>query len=258
MRAAIVVLSVLVLAAAWRYGGERIEPPQAAKPLEVVELTSDARQTLAGKPRTLARDGLRRRAEQLTLRVRNISCAGVATGSGWAIDEHTLITNRHVIAGAAVLQLNAWDGTSIDGDVAQAQVARLVDIGIAAIEQPLPAVAETGPRPKEGDAVTAVGYPLGGTLTLSRGRVLRYLDGSSLPGEIAYPGEVMQLSTQVKHGNSGGPLLDSKGRVVGVIYAGEPGSTYQDVMRVAYAIPLDEARELLRAGGTQAVLPCEQ
>jgi S1-C subfamily serine protease len=253
-----VVLAAGVIVAAWLRGADRVPPPPPVKPAAVVALSAAAQRATTGRPRALARDGMTRHAQRLTLRVRNISCAGVGTGSGWAIDEHTLITNRHVLAGAAILELNAWDGTSIDGDVGRAQVGRLVDIGIASISQPLPAVANTGPRPRPEDRVTAVGYPLGGRLTLSRGRVVRYLDGRTLSPEIAYAGEVMQLTTTVKHGNSGGPLLDRKGRVVGLIYAGEPGADYLDDMRVAYAIPLSEARKLLRAGGTQSVLPCAQ
>jgi hypothetical protein len=53
-------------------------------------------------------------------------------------------------------------------------------------------------------------------------------------------------------------VLDRRGRVVGIVYAGEPGRTLQDYMRITYAIPVASARRLLRAGGTQAVLPCEQ
>jgi S1-C subfamily serine protease len=194
----------------------------------------------------------------MTLRVRNISCAGVAIGSAWALDPHTLVTNRHVLAGAAVLEMDAWDGTTFEGDVAQAAEGRLVDIGIAAVPQRLPVVAKTGPPAGPGARVTAVGYPLGGELTLSPGRVVRYLDGRTLPPEIAFDGPVMQLSTRIKHGNSGGPVLDAHGRVVGIVYAGQPGATEEDYMRVAYAIPLASARTLLRTGGTQAVLPCEQ
>ena len=256
--ASLVLLAAGVLGSAWLYGADRVGPPPPFKPPPTASLTTAAQRVLSGRPRALARDSRTRRAEQQTLRVRNISCEGVATGSGWAIDAHTLITNRHVLAGAAVLELNAWDGTSISGDVARAQQARLVDIGIASISQRLPAVAKTGPRAKPGDAVTAVGYPLGGRLTLSRGRVVAYLDGRTLPPEIAYDGEVMQLTTKIKHGNSGGPLLDRRGRVIGIIFAGQPGSDYLDYMRVAYAIPLSEVRGLLQSGGTQAVLPCGQ
>lgn len=50
---------------------------------------------------TLSRDGYERRAERITVRVRNVSCEGVGGGSGFAIDRSTLITNRHVVAGAS-------------------------------------------------------------------------------------------------------------------------------------------------------------
>jgi S1-C subfamily serine protease len=215
-----------------------------------------ARGTLKSKPQRLAQDTLRRAAERLTLRVRNISCQGIATGSGFGIDDHTIITNRHVLAGASVLELNTWDGSSLDADVDESSTARLVDIGVTKVAAALPAVADLGGDPKPGQRVTAVGYPLGGELTLSPGRVIGYLDGARLPGEIAFGGKVMQVSSRIKHGNSGGPLLDSKGRVVGVIFAGEPGATDQDFMKVAYAIPLSSVRTLLQAGGEQAIVPC--
>ena len=193
----------------------------------------------------------------MTLRVRNISCAGVATGSGFAIDAHTIITNRHVLQGAAVLELNTWDGGSLDADVNEAvdRPARRHrrDARVARTCRRSPSSAATR---SAGDRVTAVGYPLGGPLTLSAGRVIRYLDGRTLPGEIAFDAKVLELSTRIKHGNSGGPLLDRRGRVVGVIFAGQPGATAEDFMRVAYAIPLSSVRELTALGGQQAVVPC--
>lgn len=252
------VLAVAVIAGAAFAGARRAAEPVPASPPPTVSLTTAARRTLKGAPLALSRDSLTRRAERMTLRVRNISCAGVATGSGWAVDGHTLVTNRHVLAGAAVLEMNTWDGTSIDGDVAEAAEGRLVDVGIATVPQRLPVVGRTGPPARPGDPVTAVGYPLGGPLTLSHGRVVRYLDGRTLVPSIAFDGRVMELTARVKHGNSGGPVLDRRGRVVGIVFAGEPGPTQQDYMRVTYAIPVTSVRRLLRAGGTQAVLPCEQ
>jgi S1-C subfamily serine protease len=222
----------------------------------VASVAPVARDTLKKTPHKLAQDTLKRAAEKLTLRVRNISCQGIATGSGFGIDDHTIITNRHVLAGAAVLELNTWDGTSLDADVDQSTTGRLVDIGVTKVAAALPAVAELGPDPKPGQKVTAVGYPLGGELTLSPGRVIGYLDGRRLPGEIAFDGKVMQVSSRIKHGNSGGPLLDAKGRVVGVIFAGEPGATDQDFMKLAYAIPLSSVRTLLQAGGEDRITPC--
>ena len=236
--------------------GFRVSPqPAESAPPKVKALNADARRTLRAKPRELARDSVTRAAERMTLRVRNISCAGVATGSGFAIDAHTIITNRHVLEGAAVLELNTWDGASLDADVNEASTGRLVDIGVTRVSADLPAIAELGSDPREGDRVTAVGYPLGGPLTISAGRVTRYLDGRSLPAGFAFPGKVLALSVRIKQGNSGGPLLDRQGRVVGVIFAGQPGATADDFMRVAYAIPLSSVRELT-ALGQQAVVPC--
>src|SRR4051794_32765964 len=237
-------------------GGRGPRGPRGPGPLTVPAAASVAPGAVQGVARELAQDSLTRAAEELTLRVRNISCQGVATGSGFALDPHTIITNRHVLAGAAVLELNTWDGSSLDADVDESSTGRLVDIGVTKVSEALPTVAKLGSDPKPGQRVTAVGYPLGGPLTLSPGRVIAYLDGDKLPGEIAFPGKVMELSTRIKHGNSGGPLLDSAGRVVGVTFAGQPGATEQDYMRVAYAIPLSSVTRLTQLGGEQAVVPC--
>jgi S1-C subfamily serine protease len=250
------VALALVLGAGAALGSGVTSPPRAQRLPPVATVAPVARGALARAPARLAQDTLERAAERLTLRVRNISCSGIVTGSGFPIDAHTIITNRHVLAGASVLELNTWDGTSLDADVDESSTARLVDIGATKVAATLPAVAELGPDPKPGQKVTAVGYPLGGQLALSPGRVVGYLDGNSLPGEIAFPGRVMQVSSRIKHGNSGGPLLDARGRVVGVIFAGEPGVTDQDYMRMAYAIPLSSVRTLMQAGGRQPVVPC--
>jgi S1-C subfamily serine protease len=258
MRRLVPLLALVVAAAALALGFARVAAPAALVPPKAVGLSAAGKRALRVDPVQLASDSLTRTAEKLTLRVRNISCSGVAVGSAWALDPHTLVTNRHVLAGASVLEADTWDGESLELSVGDAKTGRLVDIGIATVPETLPQVAKTGPAAKPGDKVTAVGYPLGGKLTLSPGRVVRYLDGRTLDPSIAFDGQVMQLTTKIKHGNSGGPVLDSKGRVVGVIYAGEPGATEQDYVKTAYAIPLTSARTLLDAGGTQAVTPCEQ
>jgi serine protease DegQ len=238
--------------------GVGVTPKAPRTPLPAVAALSPSAQRFAdGEAARLARDSATRRAKRLTLRVRNISCFGVATGSGFALDHHTVITNRHVLAGADNVELNLWDGGSMTSRVSEAQTGRLVDIGIATVHRWLPVVARTGPDARPGDRITAVGYPLGGRLTLATGRVVRYRDGRRLSPEIAFPGRVMEVSAKVKHGNSGGPVLDAEGRVVGVIYAGEPGATERDYARTAYAIPISAMRTLIRRGGRRPVIPCE-
>jgi S1-C subfamily serine protease len=68
----------------------------------------------------------------------------------------------------------------------------------------------------------------------------------------------MEISARIKHGNSGGPLLDEHGRVVGIVYAGEPGKTERSYARIGYAIPVSSMHRLIRRGGRQSVIPCEQ
>ena len=252
--AIVALLATVIVGAAAAVLGTGLTPHPRDTPLAAVKTVAPG--VLTRAPQRLARDSLTRAAQQLTLRVRNISCAGVATGSGFALDPHTIITNRHVVQGAAALELNAWDGTSIDADVDQASTARLVDIAATRVEQPLPTVAEPGPDPEPGERVTAVGYPLGGPLTVSPGRVVRYLDGRSLPAGFAFDGQVIEVSSKIKPGNSGGPLLDRRGRVVGVVFAGRPGATAEDFMEAAYAIPLSSMEKLLSLGGQQAITPC--
>lgn len=104
--------------------------------------------------------------------------------------------------------------------------------------------------------MTAVGYPLGGALTLTHGKVLGYLDGTKLDPSIAFPGQVIEVSAPVKHGNSGGPLLDARGRLVGVVFAAQPGASYTSSSGRTLALPLNSIRTLSQRRGNEAVQPC--
>lgn len=193
---------------------------------------------------TLARDSVEREAKRLTVRVRNVSCEGVATGSGFALTPDILVTNRHVLAGATVLQVSTWDGRTYQ--VSAATVGRIGDLGIARVDGQLPVVGEFGPSPNKGSPVTAVGYPLGGPLRLSHGLVVDRVDG----GQLGIPGAVLRITSRVQPGNSGGPLLESDGRIGGIIYAIETRTGY------GLAIPVSTLKRLARVGGFEDVPPC--
>jgi S1-C subfamily serine protease len=252
---AVLVLGVIAATGVVEGAGAVAGPPAPNWP-QAPPVPAAVRAVLAAEPVRLAAGAETRRVEKLTLRIRNISCAGAAIGSGFALDAHTLITNRHVIAGAAALQADTWDGQTVDLDVSQASTGLLVDIGVIHVAQSLPVVAMPGREPAVGAPITAVGYPLGGALTITHGKVLAYLDGNSLPSEIAFPGRVMEVSAPVKHGNSGGPLLDSHGRLVGVVFAARPGVTYTASSGITYVLPLSSVDALLKQGGDVAVQRC--
>jgi S1-C subfamily serine protease len=182
----------------------------------------------------MAADSARQRAREVTVRVRNWGCDFLATGSGFAVTDHRLVTNRHVVEGADQLQLDSWDGRSIS--VAVHRVAYLHDLALIETVEAMSRVAELAAGdPEPGAKVSAVGFPLGGPLAQTRGTVVDLVPGARL-GET---GKVLRITAEVKHGNSGGPLLDDEGQVVGVVYAGEKRTGY------GLAIPVSSLRALL-------------
>ena len=224
------------------------EPPPSSQPRVTIPKTHSVAPTVSKIEATpipqLISNGLHRKAEEMVVRIRNINCLGLDLGSGFAIDAHTLLTNRHVLAGASELQVSTWDGH--DFRVTAADVGRLVDLGVVKVTGKLPYHAFREATPVVGERVQVVGFPLGGPETFSAGRIVGFVNGSDL----GVPGKVMRLTADVRPGNSGGPVLDSEGRVVGIVYAIELATGY------GLAIPLSTLRGLINAGGFQAVPPC--
>lgn len=185
----------------------------------------------------LRADGVERIVRQGTLRVRARGCVGVGSGSGFAIAERVLATNRHVVAGADVLQVSTWDGRSFD--VAVSGVAVANDLAVVVVEGDLPQTLEPGEPPPAGAHVTAVGYPGGDAIDFAPGRVLDYLDGRPFEQRST----TMRVSSRVIPGNSGGPLVDAEGRVVGIVFALEVATGH------GLAIPIDALVDDMQSDG---------
>jgi S1-C subfamily serine protease len=152
--------------------------------------------------------------QRMAVRIRNIGCGKLSTGSGFAIDEHTLITNRHVVAEAATLQVSTYDGRDVE--VAAASTADLADLAVVRTQDALPAAPSLADAdPAIGDSVTVVGYPEGGALTITQGRVI----GTQTDPLHENLGQVLVTDARVEPGSSGSAALDDSGQVVGVVYA---------------------------------------
>ncbi len=172
-------------------------------------------------------------AQRMAVRIRNVGCSSLSTGSGFAIDETTLITNRHVVADSADLQLSTYDGRDIA--VTASSTAELADLAVVRTAEPLPAapvLADADPVP--GDAVTVVGYPQGGELTITSGQVI----GSTTDPLNENLGEVLVTDAPVEPGSSGSAALNKDGQVIGVVYA--KNSTGQ-----SFVVPVSTLRSLL-------------
>ena len=167
-----------------------------------------------------------------------------ATGSGFVIDDQgRIVTNQHVVE-------NAEQVTVVfpNGDEEEAQVVgtdRSTDIALLDLEgdrDVTPLQLGSSDALKIGDPVVAIGSPFGLQGTLTAGivsaleRRLRAPDGFSIEGAI-------QTDAALNSGNSGGPLLDAEGRVVGVnsqIESGNGGN-----VGIGYAVSIKTAKEVV-------------
>lgn len=203
------------------------------------EAVANRAQTPEATPaeRQLRADTTERHARQVTLRVRNLGCGGVATGSAVAIAPDLLVTNRHVVQGADRLEVNTWDGRSLTVEVAAAAMSH--DIAVARVPAGLSEVAKVAEGdPEPGDRVIVAGYPEGGALIVREGEVLRRTQDELFGA----PAGAIAIAVEVAPGNSGGPVLDPRGRVVGVLYAASSSGD------VGFAVPVSALREALEAG----------
>ena len=168
------------------------------------------------------------------------------SGSGFVLDkEGHILTNYHVIEGAERIEVAFGDQLSAPADVvgydARNDVAVLkVNAPEAALE---PVVLGESDNLQVGQWAIAIGNPFGQfgrTLTTgvisALGRSLQWPDGRSISGMI-------QTDASINKGNSGGPLLDSSGRVIGINSAiFSPTGTSAGV---GFAVPIDTIKRML-------------
>lgn len=173
-------------------------------------------------------------AQRMTVRVRNVGCDFLATGTGFALDAHTLVTNKHVIDNSRLLEISTYDGRLTEATAVS--TTTVADIAIVTVEDSLgagfPVLAQEDPQ--EGDLITVVGYPSGGRLTTVSGVVL----GSTTDPLGAAVGRVLATTAQVEPGSSGSPVLNESGQVVGVIYA-------KNVSNQSFIVPVSTLNTLL-------------
>ena len=170
--------------------------------------------------------------------------AGIGIGAGVVINSDAeVLTAWHVIEQSTEVNVAYSDGTLTRATVANVDVARDIAV-LTPIDFPglvAPATIGNPSSLSVGDEVFAVGNPLGLLASLSAG-VVSGLDREYLPSERDVPiGGLIQFDAAVNPGNSGGPLLNSRGQVVGIV-TGLANPIDQDFFSgIAFAVPIDEA-----------------
>ena len=174
----------------------------------------------------------------------------ISGGSGVIVDaaQGIIVTNNHVIKGGQKFTVDMTDGRLFDAVLVGADPA--TDIAVLKIEATGLAQVETvdSDTLRTGDLAFAVGYPLGLDQTLTMG-VISGLNRSGMGDAVE---DYIQTDAAVNSGNSGGPLLDSRGRLIGIntsILSGGMGGGNDGI---AFAVPTRIMRyvvEQLRAHG---------
>jgi len=147
------------------------------------------------------------------------SCSRGINGSGFVYAAERVMTNAHVLAGVddprVLAEGEEYDATIVYVDE-QVDVAVLAVPGLPQVPLTL-AAAERG----SGDDAIILGYPGGGDLQVGSARVrdLSEIRGPNFRADGTVSREVYSLFGQVRSGNSGGPLLDTDGSVLGVVFA---------------------------------------
>ena len=176
-------------------------------------------------------------------------CASAQEGTGWVLEPGTVVTNAHVVAGAERIRIQAPSG----GRYAAQLVVFDPDRDLAVLRvRGLPAPAlQLGSPLDRGEGAVVSGYPLDGPYTAVPARVRNVLEarGRDIYGQDSVVREIYSLYTRVQPGNSGGPLLDPSGRVVGIVFA----KSIED-NNTGYALTLVEAKPVLdeaRSAGSE-------
>ncbi|QNG21202.1 trypsin-like serine protease [Rhodococcus triatomae] len=178
-----------------------------------------------------------------------------STGSGVVVDgDGYIVTNNHVISSAAT----APDGATIsvifsDGTKTQAEIVgrdTKMDLAVLKVAADNLTVAELGRSGdvRVGDDVVAVGSPLGLSKTVTAGIVSALNRPMRLSGQGTDTNAVIdavQTDASINHGNSGGALVDSEGRVIGINTAmlSETGGS----VGLGFAIPIDDVAAISQA-----------
>jgi S1-C subfamily serine protease len=141
-----------------------------------------------------------------------------SSGSGWVYDDAGhIVTNAHVVGPSRTVTVQFHDGRTARGDVLAADA--LADIAVIRVppgSHLIPARRATGERVRQGDRVFAFGSPFGFKFSMSEG-IVSGLGRTARAGDRdAMISNFIQSDAAVNPGNSGGPLVDVRGRVVGM------------------------------------------
>ena len=185
-------------------------------------------------------------ATQITTNVWGQVASASASGSGFILtSDGYVVTNNHVVEGATSVTVKLYNGDEYDAEIVGTD--EMNDVALLKIDATgLQAVTiGDSDQIEVGEEVIAIGNPLGElTFTMTAGVV------SALDREINTDGKpinMLQTDVAINSGNSGGPLFDMNGNVIGITSAKYFGSTSSgaSIEGISFAIPINDALRVI-------------
>lgn len=185
------------------------------------------------------------------LKIRGVapSCQKVLEGSGFVVSPNRVMSNAHVVAGSETVTVEV-DGQTYDASVVSYDPnADISILDVPGLPSP-PLQFDMQEAPTGTDAVV-MGYPGGGefTATPARIREIIKLNGPDIYHTTTVTREVYTIRGTVRQGNSGGPLIDRDGRVLGVVFGAAVDDAETGFVLTAHEV----ATQMARVGNTLRV-----
>jgi S1-C subfamily serine protease len=186
---------------------------------------------VAPPSRAVLREPGVRAAAPSVVRILGTACGLGVEGSGWvagaAVGGGLVVTNAHVVAGQndTVVQAPGDPAGSRDATLVRLNVRDDVAVlRVAGLDAPALALA---PGPASGTAGAILGYPLNGPFDVEAGRIgaTRTVNSEDAYGHGPVRRSVTPLRGRVRSGNSGGPVVDARGRVLTTVFAARTGAS---------------------------------
>jgi S1-C subfamily serine protease len=167
-------------------------------------------------------------AAQAVVKVTSLGCGGLVTGSGFAIGDGYVVTNAHVVSGTSQHRVMAPGGPELAASVVYFDTRR----DFALLSVPDLGSPGLGFAPaSRGTQAAVIGYPGGGPEKIEPAVVDGAVEalGRDIYSTTQVTRQVYVIQGKVRPGNSGGPLVDLEGRVLGIVFAtsaSDPNQAY--------------------------------
>jgi S1-C subfamily serine protease len=188
------------------------------------------------------------------VKIEGLGCGGIVNGSGFVAAKNRVVTNAHVVAGVRspkVVDENGVHNAQVVYFDTKNDLAFLATEGVTATPLPISTTALSG-----GAGTLVAGYPAGGVFDAQTAAVLDRFTaiGRDIYGQSITKRDIYSIQARVVQGNSGGPVINSEGEVVGIVFA-----TSTSYNNVGYALTTNQvAGELARIKDYRQATPTGQ